>query len=42
MLLNNASKVFCRVIMERVKIALDKKKLREEQVGFRAGQSCTD
>jgi len=37
MLLNMASKVFCRVILERVKIALDEK-LREEQAGFRAGQ----
>ena len=41
MLLNMASKVFCRVILERIKIALDKK-LREEQAGFRAGRSCTD
>ena len=41
MLLNMASKVFCRVILERVKTALDKK-LRDEQAGFRAGRSCTD
>ena len=41
MLLNMASKVFCRVILERIKITLDEK-LREEQVGFRAGGSCTD
>ena len=41
MLLNMASKVFCRVILERIKIALDEK-LREEQAGFRAGRSCTD
>ena len=41
MLLNMASKVFCRVILERIKTALDEK-VREEQVGFRAGQSCTD
>ena len=33
MLLNRASKVFCRVLLERIKIALDEK-LREEQVGF--------
>ena len=42
MLLNKASKVFCRVILkERIKTALDEK-LREEQAGFRAGRSCTD
>ena len=41
MLLSMASKDFCRVILERIKTALDGK-LREEQVGFRAGQSCTD
>jgi len=41
MLLNMASKVFCRVILERIKTALDEK-LRAEQAGFRAGQSCTD
>ena len=41
MSLNMASKVFCRVILERIKIALDAK-LREEQAGFRAGRSCTD
>ena len=41
MLLNMASKVICRVILERIKIALDEK-LREEQAGFRAGRSCTD
>ena len=41
MLLNMASKVFYRVILERIKIALDEK-LREEQAGFRAGRSCMD
>ena len=41
MLLNMASKVFCRVILERIKTALDRK-LREEQAEFRAGRSCTD
>ena len=41
MLLNMASKVFCRVILERVKTALDKT-LRDEQGWFRAGRSCTD
>ena len=37
---NVASKVFCRVILGRIKIELDEK-LREEQAGFRAGRSCT-
>ena len=41
MLLNMASKVFCRVILECIKIVLVEK-LREEQAGFRAGRSCTD
>ena len=41
MLLNMESKVFCRVILERIKTALDEK-LREEQAGFRVGRSCTD
>ena len=41
MLLNMASKVFCRVILECIKTALDEQ-LREEQAGFRAGRSCTD
>ena len=41
MLLTVASKVFFRVILERIKIAQDEK-LREEQAGFRAGRSCTD
>ena len=41
MLLNIASKVFYRVILERMKFALDEK-LREEQAGFRDGRSCTD
>ena len=36
-----ASKVFCRVILERIKAALDEK-LRDEQAGFRDGRSCTD
>ena len=35
MLLNMASKVFSRVILERIKTALDDR-LREEQAGFRA------
>ena len=41
MLLSMASKVFCRVILERIKTALDEK-LREEQAGFWAGRSCMD
>ena len=41
MLLNKSSKVFCRVILEHIKTALDEK-LREIQAGFRAGRSCTD
>ena len=41
MLLNMPSKVFCRVILECIKIMLDEK-LREEQVGKRVGQPCTD
>ena len=41
MLLNMASKVFCRVILERIKMTLDKE-LREEQAGFRTGRSCKD
>ena len=40
-LLKMASKVFCRVILERIKITLDEK-LREEQAGFRASRSCMD
>ena len=41
MLLNMASEVFCRVILERIKTA-PVEKLREEQAEFRAGRSCTD
>ena len=41
MFLNMASKVFCRVTLERIKILLDEN-LREEQAGFLAGRSCTD
>ncbi len=40
MLLDIASKVICRVILERIKTALEKK-LKEEQAGFRAGRICT-
>ena len=41
MLLNMASKVFCRTILERIKTALDGK-LREGQAGFQADRSCAD
>ena len=43
MLLHMENKVFCWVILERIKITLDDK-LREEQAGpgFRAGRSCMD
>lgn len=40
-LLNMASKMFCRAILENIKIALDEK-LKEEQAGFRARRSCAD
>ena len=40
MSLNMASKVFCKVILERINM-LDAK-LREVQAGFRAGRSCMD
>ena len=41
MLLSVPSKVFCRIILERLKQALDRK-LRCEQAGFRKDKSCTD
>ena len=41
MMLNMERKVFCRVILERIKTALEQK-LREDQVGFRAGRSRMD
>ena len=41
MLVNVASKVFCGVILERIKTALDAK-LREVQAGFRANRGCAD
>lgn len=41
MLLSIASKVLTRVILERMKEALDKE-LRPEQAGFRQNRSCTD
>ena len=41
MLLSIPGKVLARVILERLKNALDKK-LQEEQEGFRQDRSCTD
>nr|KAG5689838.1 hypothetical protein BaRGS_012188 [Batillaria attramentaria] len=41
MLLSIPGKVLTRIILERLKIALDKT-LREEQAGFRNDRSCTD
>ena len=41
MLLSVPSEVFCRIILERLKHALDRK-LRWEQAGFRKDKSCTD
>ena len=40
-LLSLPSKIFTRLILERIRAAVDAK-LREEQAGFRAGRSCTD
>jgi hypothetical protein len=40
-LLSIPSKVLMRVILERVRAAVDQK-LRQEQAGFRQGKSCTD
>ena len=40
-LLSVPGKVFCRVMLKRIKTSLDKI-LREEQAGFRPGRSCTD
>ncbi|RUS88821.1 hypothetical protein EGW08_003451 [Elysia chlorotica] len=41
MLLSIPGKVLTRIMLERLKTALDKK-LREEQAGFRQERSCTD
>ena len=41
MLLSIPSKVLTRIILERLKTAIDKK-LRPEQAGFRQDKSCTD
>ena len=40
-LLSVPGKVFCRVMLKRIKTSLDKI-LREEQAGFRPGRSCKD
>ena len=41
MLLTVASKVLCKIILERMKDALDGR-LRDEQAGFRKERSCCD
>ena len=41
MLLSIPGKVLTRIILERLKTALDKK-LRDEQAGFRQDRSCSD
>ncbi|KAL9978171.1 hypothetical protein ACROYT_G015662 [Oculina patagonica] len=41
MLLSTAGKVLNRIILERLKVEVDKR-LREEQAGFRKDRSCTD
>ncbi len=41
MLLSIPSKIMCRIILDRIQNALDKK-LRTEQAGFRKEKSCTD
>ncbi|XP_030638825.1 uncharacterized protein LOC115819438 [Chanos chanos] len=40
-LLSIPSKVFCRVLLGRIDMAIDTK-LRQEQAGFRRGRGCTD
>ena len=40
-LLSVPSKVFCRILLRRIDLAIDKK-LREEQAGFRKGRGCID
>ena len=41
MLLSVASKVLCKIILERMKDSLDDR-LRDEQAGFRKERSCCD
>ena len=40
-LLSVPGKIFCRVLLQRIRQGVDKR-LREEQAGFRSGHSCTD
>ena len=40
-LLSTTSKVFTRIILKRIKEAIDEV-LRQEQAGFREGKSCID
>ena len=40
-LLSIPGKIFCRVLLNRIDVAIDKK-LRQEQAGFRKGKGCID
>ena len=40
-LLSVAGKIFCRVLLQRVRQSIERT-LREEQAGFRSGRGCTD
>ena len=40
-LLSVPSKIFCRVLLNRIEGAIDVK-MRQEQAGFRRGKGCTD
>ena len=40
-LLSVPGKIFCRVLLQRIRQGVDKR-VREEQAGFRCGRSCTD
>ena len=40
-LLSIPSKVFCRILLDRIDQAIDER-LRQEQAGFRKGRGCTD
>ena len=40
-LLSVPGKVFCRILLERLTLVIDKD-LRVEQAGFRAGRSCSE
>ena len=40
-LLSVSGKIFCRVLLQRVRQSIEKT-LREEQAGFRSGRGCTD